>query len=176
MAIENADQLNNQALEFATAGSYPEAIACFKRAITIDAANFLLWFNLGITFREAGNLDRAKGALEQAYFLADDDELISSEVVENLAMVCFARKDFSEALEYYEEALAINDQNARCWNNLGVLCFNSSDFPHACNAFEAAVTIDPYYEDALINLRDTYRELGNPTGVAECERKLRSCT
>ena len=33
---ERADRLNNQAITFASDGAFTEAIACFKRAITLD--------------------------------------------------------------------------------------------------------------------------------------------
>ena len=54
--LERSDTLNNQAILLASDGAYNEAIACFKRAIVIDKENYLLWFNLGVTYRDAGNL------------------------------------------------------------------------------------------------------------------------
>lgn len=49
---ENPEILNSQAIELASHGQYVEAIACFKRAITIARDNSLLWYNLGITYRD----------------------------------------------------------------------------------------------------------------------------
>ena len=68
--IERADTLNNQAILLASDGAYSEAIACFKRAIVIDKNNYLLWFNLGVTYRDAGNLVDAENSLETAYRIA----------------------------------------------------------------------------------------------------------
>ncbi|MDR3311736.1 MAG: tetratricopeptide repeat protein [Spirochaetaceae bacterium] len=168
MMYEDSEKLNIRAIEFASSGKFIEAIACFKRAITIDAMNYLLWYNLGITYRDAGDLRKAKDALECAYRLTEGDE----EIIETLALVCFTLADFDEAFDYYSEALDINDANARCWNNMGVLFFNRNDYLAACDAFERAVCISPYYYDALFNLRDTYHELGNRIGAAECVRRL----
>ena len=39
-------------------------------------------------------------------------------------------------------------------------------------AFEQAVSLYPHYYDALYNLRDTYAELGNKVGQAECARLM----
>jgi tetratricopeptide (TPR) repeat protein len=165
---EDSETLNTRAIEFASSGEFFEDIVCFERALTIDSSNYLLWYNLGITYRDSGDLERAKSSLERAYWLSEDDE----EVVETLAMVCFALEDFDEAFDYFSEGIDINDCNARCWNNLGVLYFNQSDYIAACDAFEQAVTISPFYYDALFNLRDTYRELGNLPAAVECSRRL----
>ena len=39
-------------------------------------------------------------------------------------------------------------------------------------AFERSVSINPYYYDALYNLRDTYDELGNKAGKEICQERL----
>ena len=59
---EDPSNLNTQAIELANRGSYVEAIACFKRAITMDRNNPLLWYNLGVTYRDANHLHHAKNA------------------------------------------------------------------------------------------------------------------
>ena len=72
MMTENPDKLNNQAILLASDGAYNEAIACFKRALVIQKENYLLWFNLGVTYRDAGELHDAKRALAMAYQIAPD--------------------------------------------------------------------------------------------------------
>ena len=69
--LETSENLNNQAIELASQGDYAEAIACFQRAISIEKENYLLWFNLGLTYRDAGNINGARAALEKAYGNAD---------------------------------------------------------------------------------------------------------
>ena len=60
---ESSEKLNNQAIRFAQRGEYFDAIACLKRAITVENSNFLLWFNLGITYRDAGDFKNAKDSM-----------------------------------------------------------------------------------------------------------------
>jgi tetratricopeptide (TPR) repeat protein len=168
MTNEDSQLLNSRAIEFAATGEFFEAIACFKRAIVIDSHNYLLWYNLGITYRDSGHLNKAREMLQHAYQISDWDE----DLLETLAMVCLSLHDSDEALKYLTEGLQINCNNARCWNNLGVLFFNRSLYSDACDAFERAVCLAPYYYDALFNLRDTYYQLGNIIGADECERRL----
>jgi Flp pilus assembly protein TadD len=167
---ESADFLNSQAIELAAQGCYTEAIACFVRAISISRENYLLWYNLGVTYRDSGKLEDAASALYQAYKLNWTD----SEVYEALAHVYYLLGDFESARTVNLEGLDFFPGNAHLWNNLGVIYFNQSDYTSAADAFEAALTIYPYYYDALYNLRDTYLELKNIPGANECDLRLKN--
>jgi len=167
---ESPELLNSQAIEFASHGQYREAIACFKRALEIEKTNYLLWFNLGLTYRDNGDLALAKDALEKAHTIAEDDD----EVIEMLALVCFNTGSLDEALQYCAAGLTLNPTNAHIWNTMGVVYFNQAEYDLACEAFEHAITINSYYYDALYNLRDTYEELGNKAGVEMCNRQMRN--
>ena len=70
--VENAAQLNTQAIELASKGEYKEAIACFKKALSFERNNYLLWYNLGVTYRDAGDLLMAMEALEKAYSIENE--------------------------------------------------------------------------------------------------------
>jgi tetratricopeptide (TPR) repeat protein len=169
MTRETADVLNTQAIELAAQGEFFEAIACFKRAISMEKSNILLWYNLGITYRDSGDLERAKTSLEHANELAEEED---DEILETLSLVCFTMGAMDDAFDYCMTGLDLNDKNAHLWNNLGVLFFNRSDYDDACTAFESAVSLCPYYYDALYNLRDTYIELDNNAGAEECDRRM----
>ena len=167
---EQAESLNTQAINLAQNGDYTEAIACFKRAIVVEKSNYLLWFNLGVTYRDAGQLLSAKECLLKAYDINDVDR----DVLETLALVSLSMHDFEDAFDFCTQGLDLYPTDANLWNTAGVLYFNQSDFPQVAEAFERAITINPYYYDALYNLRDTYDELGNKTGKAECIRKMKA--
>lgn len=166
---ESPENLNMQAIELAQQGNYTEAIACFKRALSLERYNHLLWFNLGITYRDAGDLQNARRALEKAYAINSDDD----DIIETLAIICYSIGNYDEALAYCTEGIDKNPSNAHVWNTIGVIYFNRSEYELACDAFEQAVSINPYYYDALYNLRDTYEELGNTAGAEQCKRQMR---
>ncbi|MCM1321557.1 MAG: tetratricopeptide repeat protein [Bacteroides sp.] len=166
---ESSENLNIQAIELASRGEYTEAIACYKRAITIDRENYLLWYNLGITYRDAGNLKLAREALIYSHSLEDTNE----EVLETLAVICLTMEEFEAAFSYCAEALELNPDNAHVWNIIGVVYFSKGEYEQAASAFEQAVSLYPHYHDALFNLRDTYQELKNKKGVQECDIKLK---
>jgi len=165
---ESPETLNTHAIKLASQGDYAEAIACFKRAISMEKSNHLLWYNLGITYRDSGDLPAAKQALLTAYNLDCEDQ----ELLEGLSLVCFSLGEIDDAFEFCSEGLELNEENPYTWNNLGVLYFTRGEYDRACTAFEKAVSLYPHYYDALYNLRDTYEELGNKIGEKECTRLL----
>ncbi|MCR5290334.1 MAG: tetratricopeptide repeat protein [Treponema sp.] len=166
---ETADSLNTQAIMLAAQGDYSDAIACLKKALTIDNRNHLLWFNLGITYRDAGKLRQAKAMLEKALTCKDDD----IDTIETLAIICNSLDEESNALNYCYEGLDINQKNPHLWNTTGVILFNHANYKEACKAFEQAVSLNPFYYDALYNLRDTYDELHNEQGKQSCIEALK---
>lgn len=168
--MENASQLNTQAIELASKGEFREAIACFKKALSIERDNYLLWFNLGITYRDCGDLIMAKEALEKAYSIEDEDD----EILETLALIHYNLGHKYEATQFCNEGLILNPQNAHIWNTIGVMAFNEELYDSAASAFEKAISINPYYYDALFNLRDTYMETGNQTGYMMCVEQMKN--
>ncbi|MGN0729326.1 tetratricopeptide repeat protein [Treponema sp.] len=166
--LENSEKLNNQAVRLASKGEYEDAIACLKRAITVENSNYLLWFNLALTYHDAGKASLAKSAMEHAYRINPYDE----DTLESLASFCVSTESFDEALFYCAQGLELNPINPHYWNTSGVVRFNQGDFAAAVELFEHAVSLSPHYYDALFNLRDTYEELQNKTGVQECSRMI----
>ena len=166
---ERSDTLNNQAIILASDGAYNEAIACFKRAIVIDKENYLLWFNLGVTYRDAGKLLDAELALETAYKIVPENE----EVAETYTTICLMQKKLPLVQQICMDSLDFNPLNPHMWNLLGVTEFQSEHYEEASSYFEQAVSINPYYLDAIYNLRDTYSVLKNPNGEAACAARLR---
>lgn len=166
---EHSESLNTQAISLAANGDYKEAIACFKRAIVVEKSNYLLWFNLGVTYRSAGDLEAAKDCLLKAYDINPTDH----DVLDTLAIVCLSLKQIEEAIYFCYEGLDYFPTDAHLWNTLGVIFFNHADFEQAAESFERAISINPYYYDALFNLRDTYDELGNKIGMQECIERMK---
>ena len=167
--IEKAESLNNQAIMFAADGAFPEAIACFKRAIVIQKDNYLLWYNLGVTYRDAGELKKAQSALATAYSMAPENE----DVIETYGTISLSLKDVRLVREICSSALDVNDSNPHFYNLAGVTYFQEEDYGTAAEFFEHAVYLNPYYLDALYNLKDTYFMLQNKAGADECEKRIK---
>ena len=166
---EKPDKLNNQAIMFANDGEYYEAIACFKRAITIQQDNYLLWYNLGITYRDSGDIPNARASLEKAHQVAPEQ----LDVLDTLSTLCINDEDYVAALSYSHDGIDLAPDNSSFWNIAGVALFNMEKFELASEHFEQALCRNPYDANALYNLRDTYEALHNHVGARECEKRMK---
>lgn len=167
---ESAETLNNNALHLIKNGNYEDAIELLKRAVIIEPQNDLIWFNLGVTFRDYGKLEEAAESFLTAHKLNEENE----EYLDSLAVTFMNLGDIDSALQFCAEGLSKNEMSSRLWNTFGVLYFNKNEMDLACESFEHAVTINPYYYDALFNLRDTYEEMGNEIGMKQCIEQMKN--
>lgn len=164
---ESVEALNNRGIELSESGDFSEAIACYKRAITLEKENYILYFNLGIVYQKQGDFQAAKIAMETALKFN-----YAAEILESLAVICLELDKIPKAMFYCQTGLEEFPDNAQLLNTLGVIYFKQGEYENAAEAFEHAVSVNPYYYDALFNLRDTYSELGNAQGEAECQERL----
>jgi tetratricopeptide (TPR) repeat protein len=70
------------------------------------------------------------------------------------------QKQYHEALEAYEFAVASDPYNSIAWNKLGVAHMNTGRYQDAVEAFDRSLTIDPYYQKAWNNKGDALAALG----------------
>ncbi|MCE5298186.1 MAG: tetratricopeptide repeat protein [Methanoregulaceae archaeon] len=70
------------------------------------------------------------------------------------------KKQYLEALEAYEAAVASDPYNSIAWNKLGIAHMNTGRYQDAVTAFEKALTIDPFYPEAWNNKGDSLLKLG----------------
>ena len=83
------------------------------------------------------------------------------------------QKKLSKVQQICIDGLDLNPLNSHLWNLLGVTEFQSENYEEASSYFEQAVSINPYYLDALYNLRDTYYVLDNRKGEAACNVRIK---
>jgi len=169
--METAAALNNSGIALTEANRPYEAIPLFQEAIAMEPGNPLLWLNLGIAQQKTGDYSEAIESFQHSVII--DDGL--GEAWHSLGLIYYEMQEFELAQDCYISALNCNDNDPKIWNNLGVLFFNENNFEEARNCFEKSVSLCPQYYDALLNLRDTCRELGDYRAAAEFERVL-SCT
>jgi tetratricopeptide (TPR) repeat protein len=132
----------------------------------MEPENPLLWLNLGIAQQKTGEYNEAIESFQKAVVIEDD----LAEAWLSMGLIYYEIKEFELAEECYLSALSNNEDDPKIWNNLGVLYFSERNFEDARSCFERSVSILPQYHDALVNLRDTCRELGDFRAAAEFER------
>ena len=166
--METAAFLNNSGIALTEANRPNEAIPLFCEALVMEPENPLLWYNLGIAQQKTGEYEKAIESFHRAIII--DNSLSSAWV--SMGLIYYEMEQLDLAEECYKLALVHDENDPKIWNNLGVLYFTRGNFKDARENFEEAVRLSPHYPDALINLRDTCRELKDYTAAAEFERVL----
>jgi Flp pilus assembly protein TadD len=166
--METATNLNNSGIALTEANRPNDAIPLFRKALGMEPENPLLWLNLGIAQQRTGNYEEAIDSFHRALNI---DEGIA-EAWLSMGLIYYELEEFDLCRECYNSAVYYDGANPKIWNNMGVLSFTEGDLNEARCCFEEAVSLAPHYYDALYNLRDTCRELGDYRAAAEFERAL----
>ena len=166
--METAALLNNSGIALTEANRPNDAIPLFRKALGMEPGNPFLWLNLGIAQQRTGDYEEAVNSFQRA--LGIDPNI--PEAWLSMGLIFYEMEEFELCENCYNSALRSDSNDPRLWNNMGVLHFTMGNFEEARGCFEEAVGLMPHYYDALHNLRDACRELGDYRAAAEFERAL----
>jgi tetratricopeptide (TPR) repeat protein len=178
----NAEAHRYLGLALYAGGQYDAALHSFdesiKREPAASVANADVYLDMGITYRDAGDLRRAAIAYRHALSLRPD----FWEAHSNLGVVLHDQNKFDEAIAEYRTAKRLNPDEASVRNNLGNTLCDKEDFNSAIAEFTDLYQQNPEWEGghnclarAYMSKRDypsAIRELKaaivvNPAGAAE---------
>ena len=114
-----------------------------------DAETADLRRHFGVVAFSKKETDTAKTEFEKALqFLedsTDEDETLRAKLLADLGNLAALKEDFSTAIEHYEAAIEINEENeidaATPFHNLGLVYLESQNLDEAVDCFEAALEI-----------------------------------
>ena len=163
-------------------GHYDAALHAFEKALEREPAGSLanadVYFDMGITHRDQGDLRRAAIAYRHALSLRPD----FWEAHSNLGVVLHDQGKLDEAIAEYRSAKRLKPEEASVRNNLGNTLCDKEDFDGAIAEFKDLYRQSPEWEGghnclarAYMSKRDypsAIRELqaaiaANPTGATE---------
>jgi tetratricopeptide (TPR) repeat protein len=178
----NAEAYRYLGLALYSAGHYDAALHAFDEAIAREPsgslANTDVYFDMGITYRDRGDLRRAAIAYRHALSLRPD----FWEAHSNLGVVLHDQGKLDEAIVEYRSAKRLKPEEASVRNNLGNTLCDKEDFESAIAEFTDLYRQSPEWEGghnclarAYMSKRDypsAIRELqaaiaANPAGAAE---------
>ncbi len=195
LAIYNILGLSQQAQ-----GKYHEAVASFRKMLSIDSRIAELHFNLGVilsqigetkdavaSYRKAlqlkpnftvahfnlGTLLQGQGRFQEAAFhyqKAIDIEPGFFEALGNLGTIMQQQGQLDKAEQFYRKALALRP-DARGHFNLGTTLHDQGEHEDAIRAFRDAVRLDPHFADAWNDLGETLRDRGDMDEAICCYKQ-----
>ena len=151
------------------AGNQDEAIAKFQAAAAINDKCFDCFYNIGFSYAQKKDYDKAEEAYKKAIELKPD----YSEAYNGLANVYNAERKFDLAAEASKKAmdstpgLAGGAGNPDAMFNQGVILWNAGKIAEAKKEFEAVIAANPNHAEAHYQLGMALVNEGNLAGAAE---------
>ncbi|CAF4167778.1 unnamed protein product [Adineta steineri] len=146
------------------------------------------WYRLGQLLIKMGQSNKAQ-ELHEVLLHQTTDESDKALIYNQLGMIKDVRGEYSEALTYYEKALAIKQQSLPSndpglgvfYNNIGVVYHNMGDYPKALSYYEKAFTVQqqslhsnhPSLGVSYNNIGVVYHNMGDyPKALSYYEKDL----
>lgn len=123
-----------------------QAMDEWKQAIRLDPDLVEAHFNLGLSYADQGDLDRAVAELEIAYGLEPSDEEIRGEYIQALnehGVRAGAAGNAAPATADWERALEVDPENPDAHYNLGMACAEAGQLGAAEDHLRAAAHANP---------------------------------
>lgn len=127
---------------------FAAALADYQHCVRLQPWNPMHWANVGLAFRDLGQLARAEAMLGAAIALDPG----YAPALNELANVLVDGGRYRAALPLYDAALAIDGQRAVVYHNKGVCLRLLGETSAAVALFRAALARDPGYAYSLIEL------------------------
>lgn len=112
-----------------------QAVDEFQAAIAINKNIANLHLYLGVTYKALGQFDQAQEVLLAAYALNPYDSIALTE----LSRAFFADGRYAQAAQYAEEAVEVEEGDARLHGNLGIVYYKNNEFDKAIKELALAV-------------------------------------
>jgi superkiller protein 3 len=139
-------------------GRYNDAADAYRQAIQLNPADAWPYHNLGFVSKQQGVYPQAIGLYLQAIerFEGDRYKAISWNNLGNVYSVLGRNQD---AVEAYQQAIALNKNYALPWNSLGETFARLERLAEAAAAYQEAIRLNPHYVLAYHNLGDAHWQL-----------------
>lgn len=156
--IYDIDAHMNVGTAFMEAGELDRAKWIFKNnVLSIDPDNAKARYNLAVVHERLGELDKAKGYLEEAIALEPD----MSQALSKLGVIEFASDEPRRAVEYFERALAVDNSDTLAHRYLALIYGEVLGEPAKVREhLEALTTLEPKEAQHWFNLGVWYDRQG----------------
>ena len=124
-------------------GDLEGALACFRRAVTINSHHAKAYRQMGMICHQMGNEEEAHRHLATA------------------AEIHMDRKQNNEAEEIFNTVLALRPDTTNVYNSLGIIYRRQGRMEEALEAYQKAIKVHPTDEYIFFNAARVHLDLGN---------------
>ncbi|MBL7938288.1 MAG: tetratricopeptide repeat protein [Flavobacteriales bacterium] len=137
------------------------ALNDWARAIQLDSTSAQWHLGLGDLYYRKIDLPRAEAEFTKAARLAPD----STEARLKLAELQLVQREYAEAMRWANDALRLDDQNARAYFLKGWIHREAGDTSLAISSYRTALERDPGFYDAYIALGLIFAQRNDPLAM-----------
>ena len=141
------------------AAQWKDSITLWRHATNVVRANQRALENLGTALREAGDLEGAALAYNEAIRLAPRYAVLRN----SLGLVLVRQGRLKDAIDQFTEAVSFDSAFVEARSNLGNALAADGELDQAVAQYSEAVRLKPTATDARIGLGSTLLRLGRPT-------------
>ncbi len=169
LAPESDDIWVNIAEIYAKSGQQPVAVQALHKALNINSANHLAWYNLALASFVLNNWEMAEQSIKTTIQLAPDMALAHFTAGNIYHMI----GRHQEAVEAFRACLRLDETNAEAWSNLGVTFCDLEQRQEAIQAYLMALKHDIGLVSAHGNLALVLLQIGRyKEAISSAQRAL----
>jgi len=135
-------------------GKYPEAVAEFQLALSLDPSNEMAGIGLAHAYEHSNKVTEAEKVYQQLVQAHPN----SRSAYNNFGAFYVGRNEFQKALEMYNQAIRIAPDWYATYSNVGVIYNNLGQYDKAIDPLKKSISIRPSYA-AYVNLGVAYSGL-----------------
>lgn len=136
---------------------FQKALQEYQRVLKLNPSNNQARNNLGLVYKDMGDLDRA--ATEYMQLIAREPN--NAKAYHNLGTIYYLQGRFPEAVQEFRKALAIDGNNVESYVNLALAYKRQGLTGEAAQVFEHVLSIDTQLAEAHYNLALLMEEMGD---------------
>lgn len=146
---------------------YREAIAFYRKALSLNSRMPIVEVNLGLSLFKAGDL---RGAIQTFEPLLKSEPRSSPEALRLVTLIGLAHYglgEFAAAVPYLKRAAAAEPRNLPLRMTLAQSCLSSKHYQCVLDVYREILTINPNSAEADVLAGEAYDELKNDAGALE---------
>jgi len=156
LELERGNQLFNER-------KFDEALEIFNKFAEVNPSVYQIYFNIGDTYREKGEFDKANEqyAIAQAKAKEKADIVMQAKALAAFGEVCLRQEKFKEAGDYFTQSIALNPKDEILAYNVAEIFFGRNQTDKAIEYYKLATQIKPEWSEPYLKMGYAYLNKGD---------------
>jgi tetratricopeptide (TPR) repeat protein len=157
-------------LSWRQVGFWKDDVSLFRRATEVTQGNYVMLSNLGVTYSNMGELDRAEDAFRRSLQIRPNE----GRTLNGLGSVMLKRQQYQQALDCFTRAVVLQPELKEVQLQTARTLMTMQRFADAEPYCRQAIKLDPYLADAHAQLGCILSETGRlEEAKAECVKAMK---